>query len=291
MDGGVRLAPDGRAVVRSAKRTHAGRALYRAHAEIRAHRLPRDRLRGPRRCGRRGGMAAPRGGLFEAQLSRQSLAHRLDLRSHLGGGGKKSACAASLGGARRKLTRAPATLFGVEAMPRLFTGLELPESVAGAVALSRGGVPGARWIEPEDYHITLRFIGEVGLPFAREIAEALSEVRRAPILVRFNGLGWLGGDKPRALVAQVKADAELIELQAEHERRMRRIGLAPETRKFKPHVTLARLRGVRPAAVADYLSSRGRLEVEAFTAERFVLYSSKEGGGGPYVVEAAYPLE
>src|SRR5574337_742373 len=99
-------------------------------------------------------------------------------------------------------------------MPRLFTGLELPESVAGAVALSRGGVPGARWIEPEDYHITLRFMGEVGARDAREIAEALSEVRRAPILVRFNGLGWFGGDKPRALVAQVKADAELIELQA-----------------------------------------------------------------------------
>src|SRR5574337_1803097 len=128
MDGGVRLAPDGRAMVGSAKRTDAGRALHRAHAEIRPHRLPLDVLRRPGRRGRRGGMAAPRGGLFEAQLPRQNLAHRLDLRSYLGGGGEKSARAASLGGARRKLTRAPATLFGVEAMPRLFTGLELPES-------------------------------------------------------------------------------------------------------------------------------------------------------------------
>jgi len=176
-------------------------------------------------------------------------------------------------------------------MPRLFTGLELPESVVGAVALARGGVPGARWIEPDDYHITLRFMGEVDARAAHEIAATLNDVRRAPIRVRFDGLGWFGGEKPRALVAHVKPDAELIELQAEQERRMRRIGLSPETRKFKPHVTLARLRRVGPAAVADYLSTRGRLEVEAFTAERFVLYSSKEGGGGPYVVEAAYPLE
>ena len=73
---------------------------------------------------------------------------------------------------------------------------------------------------------------------------------------------------------------------------MRRVGVAPETRKFTPHVTLARLRRVRPRAVADYLASRGALAVEAFTAARFVLYSAREGsGGGPYVVEAAYPLE
>ena len=176
-------------------------------------------------------------------------------------------------------------------MPRLFTGLELPESVAGAVALARGGVPGARWIQPEDYHITLRFLGEVDARTAHEIVETLNDVRRSAIPVRFDGLGWFGGDKPRALVAHVKADPAIVGLQAEHERRLRRIGLPPETRKFKPHVTLARLRGVGPAAVADFLSSRGRLEVEAFTAERFVLYSSKEGGGGgPYVVEAAYPL-
>ena len=82
-----------------------------------------------------------------------------------------------------------------------------------------------------------------------------------------------------------------MELQAEQERRLRRIGVEPETRKYTPHVTLARLRGVGQAAVADYLASRGALCAEAFTAERFVLYSARDGtGGGPYVVEAAYPL-
>ena len=176
-------------------------------------------------------------------------------------------------------------------MPRLFTGLELPEAVATQMALARGGVIGARWLEPEDYHITLRFVGDVDPRTAHDIAETLGEIRRPVASVRFEGLSWFGGDKPRAIVAKVMADPALIELQADQERRLRRVGLPPETRKFTPHVTLARLRGVGPPAVADYLASRGALAVEAFTAGRFVLYSAREGsGGGPYIVEAAYPL-
>ena len=176
-------------------------------------------------------------------------------------------------------------------MPRLFTALELPESVVGQIALARGGVPGARWLEAEDYHVTLRFVGDVDARTAHDIVDTLGEIRRPPAPVSFEGLGWFGGDKPRTLVARFKAEPALMELQAEQERRLRRIGVTPETRKFTPHVTLARLRNVRARAVADYLASRGTLAVEAFVAERFVLFSSREGsGGGPYVVEAAYPL-
>ena len=176
-------------------------------------------------------------------------------------------------------------------MPRLFTALELPERVASQLAHARGGVAGARWLEPADYHITLRFIGDIDARTARDIAETLGDVHRSRMAVRFDGLSWFGGDKPRAIVAKVKADPALMDLQVEQERRLRRIGLGPETRKYTPHVTLARLRGVSQAAVADYLAARGGLVAEAFTAERFVLFSARDGtGGGPYVVEAAYPL-
>ena len=176
-------------------------------------------------------------------------------------------------------------------MPRLFTGLELPGPISAQAALARGGIVGARWLDPADYHITLRFIGDVDRQVAQDIAETLDEIQRPPIAICFDGLSWFGGDKPRAIVAKIRLDPGLIELQAEHERRMRRIGLEPETRKFTPHVTLARVRRVGARAVADYLASRGALGVEGFTAERFVLYSSRDStGGGPYVVEAAYPL-
>jgi RNA 2',3'-cyclic 3'-phosphodiesterase len=176
-------------------------------------------------------------------------------------------------------------------VPRLFTGLEIPTSCAADLASARGGIHGARWIDPGDYHVTLRFIGDVDLPVARDIAETLAEIRRPPVAVRFEGLGWFGGDRPRAIVARIKPNPALNELQGDHERRLRRIGLAPEARNFTPHVTLARLRSVSPAAVADYLSARGGLTPAPFEAPRFVLFSAREAvGGGPYLVEAAYPL-
>jgi RNA 2',3'-cyclic 3'-phosphodiesterase len=177
-------------------------------------------------------------------------------------------------------------------MPRLFTGLELPEAVVGQLALQRGGVVGARWLEPEDYHITLRFVGDVDGGVARDIADTLGDIRRPKAPVRFEELSWFGGDKPRAIVAKVKPEPALMDLQAEQERRLRRIGVEPETRKYTPHVTLARLRGVGQASVASYLAERGAPFTGSFDAERFVLYSAREGsGGGPYVVEAAYPLD
>jgi 2'-5' RNA ligase len=176
-------------------------------------------------------------------------------------------------------------------MPRLFTGLELPDAVVGQLALMRGGVIGARWLEPADYHITLRFIGDIDARAARDIDDTLSDIRRPRAPVRFEGLSWFGADKPRAIVVKVKAELALMDLQAEQERRLRRIGIEPETRKYTPHVTLARLRGASQTAVAGYLALRGALVADSFAAERFVLYSAREGsGGGPYVVEAAYPL-
>ena len=151
-------------------------------------------------------------------------------------------------------------------MPRLFTALELPETVVSQMALARGGVVGARWLEPEDYHITLRFHRRHRRAAAHDIAETLADIRARPKAhVRFDGLSWFGGDKPRAIVARVKADRELMDLQAEQERRLRRIGVEPETRKFMPHVTLARLRGVAQRAVADYLATRAALAADAFT--------------------------
>ena len=155
----------------------------------------------------------------------------------------------------------------------------------------RGGISGARWIDVENYHITLRFIGDVDERMASEAAETLDEIRRPPFLVALEGLSWFGADKPRAIVAMVKPTAALLELQADQERRLRRIGLPPETRKYTPHVTLARLRSASPYAVADYLSARGYFPIRQFEATRYVLFSARESmGGGPYLVEAAYRL-
>ena len=176
-------------------------------------------------------------------------------------------------------------------MPRLFTGLEIPAELAESLSLLRGGLPGARWIDRENYHLTLRFIGDVDDEVAREVAWLLGKVRRREIELQLDGLSSFGGRRPRAVVATVAPSPSVMELQAEHERLMRRVGLDPEGRKYTPHITLARLRDSTSREVAEYLSTRGGFRWPAFKVSRFVLFSSRASvGGGPYVVEAAYPL-
>jgi 2'-5' RNA ligase len=175
-------------------------------------------------------------------------------------------------------------------MPRLFTALEIPTGIGQSLALLRGGLPGARWVEPENYHLSLRFIGDIDAALAREIAGMLGQVKRPGFDLRIDGLASFGGNRPRVVVAAVAAVPELIELQADHERLMQRVGLEPE-RKYKPHVTLARLRDTSSWQVADYLSTRQPFRSAPFPVSRFVLYSSRASvGGGPYVIEAEYPL-
>jgi RNA 2',3'-cyclic 3'-phosphodiesterase len=176
-------------------------------------------------------------------------------------------------------------------MPRLFTGLEIPAEIGQTLSSLRGGLPGARWIDPENYHVTLRFIGDIDGVSANEIASMLARVDRKPFDVTVQGLSSFGGRKPRAVVANIAPTRPLIELQAELERLMQRIGLDPEGRKFTPHVTLARLHDASSQDVADYLSVRGYFPSRVFTADRFVLFSARAStGGGPYVVEDSYAL-
>jgi 2'-5' RNA ligase len=176
-------------------------------------------------------------------------------------------------------------------MPRLFTALEIPAEVGRSLAMLRGGLPGARWIDPENYHLTLRFIGDIDDGLAREIAFMLGNVNRLSFELRLDGLTSFGGRRPRAVVAVAARTQQLFELQAEHERLMQRVGLEPEGRKYTPHVTLARLRDASSHDVADYLATRHPFRPAPFRVSRFVLYSSRASvGGGPYVIEAAYPL-
>ena len=177
-------------------------------------------------------------------------------------------------------------------MPRLFTGLEIPADLAQRLSLLRGGIPGARWIDAENFHVTLRFIGDIDDRTADEVADALSRVRRREFDLQFSALDSFGTAKPHSVVARIAASRALSELQAEHERILQRIGLPPEGRKYTPHVTLARLRNTPHRDVAAYLAVRGGgLFAAAFHVTRFVLFSSKAStGGGPYVIEESYPL-
>jgi RNA 2',3'-cyclic 3'-phosphodiesterase len=175
-------------------------------------------------------------------------------------------------------------------MPRLFTGIELPEDIVWRLSTIRAGLNGAHWIDPENYHITMRFAGDISGAQASHFADALADARFDSFDIELSGLGSFGGNKPRAIWTGVKPSRSLELLQKAHERAARLAGLPPETRNFVPHITLARLRNVSAQAVAEYLARHGGFSSAPFAVSRFVLFSSRPNqGGGPYLVEEGYP--
>lgn len=177
-------------------------------------------------------------------------------------------------------------------MIRLFTALEIPDGIAARLAGLQRGIEGARWIERESFHITLRFIGDIPEDIAADVDMALEAVPFAPFEIELEGVGEFGGAKPHAVWAGVKMTEPLRLLQQRHESAVRRAGLVPETRKYTPHVTLARLRGRETEDVYRFIAANNLFATPKFEVTRAVLFSARSGtGGGPYVAERFYPPE
>ena len=140
-------------------------------------------------------------------------------------------------------------------------------------------------MKTETYDIAIIGGGPAGL-----IAAAVAAETGARVIV-LEKTGSFGTKRPHSLWARIEPAQALIDLQAELERRLQRLGFEPDGRKFIPHVTLARLRSASASDTANWLAMRGEVTTVRFSANRFVLFSSRASkGGGPYLVEESYPL-
>lgn len=176
-------------------------------------------------------------------------------------------------------------------MIRLFTGIEIPKSIAEQLSWMQGGLENARWIDPGSYHITLRFIGDVEEYLAEAIDDGLRSIRADAFSLCLHTVGYFGNRKPRSVWAGIDASPALTNLQSAHEQVCQRAGLEPEGRKFTPHITLARLRHAKLSGVRDYIAAHSQFATPPFPVEKFVLFSARNSkGGGPYVAERTYPL-
>lgn len=177
-------------------------------------------------------------------------------------------------------------------MIRLFVGIELPEAVRERLAVLCSGVPGARWISPENMHLTLRFIGEVENGQAEDIDAALMRLRAPSFEITLDGVGFFG--KPsaaRVLWAGVRKCEKLMRLQAKIETALQMSGLRPEERKFSAHITLARLKGAPFLRVQRFLAHNADFLAGPIAVDRFALFSSfRSASGAIYTAEAEYPL-
>ena len=176
-------------------------------------------------------------------------------------------------------------------MPRLFTAVELPEDVCEELYRLHLPLPGARWVKPDAYHLTLRFAGDIDGVVAREFVANLANVETDAFELTISALGAFGGDDPHTIWAGVEPSPALEALARAHEKAARAAGLPPEKRAYKPHVTLARLRNASAASVAQFLTRYSGYRSEPFFVAQAVLMSSRPiVGGGPYAIEDRFPL-
>jgi RNA 2',3'-cyclic 3'-phosphodiesterase len=182
---------------------------------------------------------------------------------------------------------------GRSAMFRLFVGVSLPADVRLRLAAMCSGLPGAKWIDPENMHLTLRFIGEVGGGQAEDIDAALRRVSAPAFDLGFSGIDcfetsgkvhtlWVGIDKqPLLLRLRDKVDSALV-----------RAGCEAERRKFKPHVTIARIRPGGQARIGSFIQAYNSIALGPSRVEHFTLFRSHLGSEKAHYEELAeYALE
>ena len=178
-------------------------------------------------------------------------------------------------------------------MIRLFAAVAVPPDIGEGLLSRQGGIDRVSWRPLEAFHITLRFFGDIAEDVADDLDAELGQIAAPRFDVALEGAGSFGeGADIHAVWAGVADNPALTRLAKACETAARRAGLKPETRVYRPHVTLAYLRRPRALEVAHWIQAHNLLKSPPFGVRQFGLYSSRRTSeGSRYRLEASYPLD
>ncbi|NGP88346.1 RNA 2',3'-cyclic phosphodiesterase [Fodinibius halophilus] len=159
---------------------------------------------------------------------------------------------------------------------RLFIAIPIPETVKQRLAELQQSMEGVRWQSKEQIHLTLKFLGETEPDRVEQLKERLSEVRHPVFSLIIKGLGFFSrGSKPRVLWAGIVNNDRLDGLHNKIEKICTSMGFKAEVRPFKPHITLARLKGISKRKVTSFIDQHKQFQLPKVQIHEFALYESK----------------
>lgn len=176
---------------------------------------------------------------------------------------------------------------------RLFVAIKLPDPIVEDLMSLQKGVPDARWSDAEKFHITLGFFGDLDEEQAETLDQYLAGIRQSPFEISLSGAGHYGRAEPHSIWVGVNESQELSALAQFMRKAARACHIEMDKREFRPHVTLAYLRGFpNVGAVAEWEQAHAGYASESFWVNGFYLQSSwrRRVGSNRYETEASYPL-
>lgn len=178
-------------------------------------------------------------------------------------------------------------------MIRAFLGLELPQHIRSQLVLQQFMMPVRRKLPPENFHITLVFLGEADNTQLDALDLALSRLDVPPFALMLEGLGLYGKDKAHNLHALVRPEPALMALQEKLLRMAREVGFTPDKRRYHPHVTLSYLRpdSFEQRELEVAVAQSALFRSEPFEVTEVALFRSHlRPDGAVYDVLERYPL-
>ncbi len=176
-------------------------------------------------------------------------------------------------------------------MHRLFVAIRPAEDIRDLLIDVMDDGADFRWQSDEQIPLTLRFVGEVERPLANDLALAMAGLSAPMFELRLSGLGTFDHRAGGAIWAGVEPAEPVRELAAKIERICQSVGLAPERRAFKPHITLARWKGPRSREARAFLDGR-TVTSGPFKVDRVILYESRLSRHGAHYEEVeSFPLD
>jgi RNA 2',3'-cyclic 3'-phosphodiesterase len=173
-------------------------------------------------------------------------------------------------------------------MLRLFLGIPLPPQQALALSAICVGLRGVRWVDPGNFHVTIRFIGEIDEGTAADLDAEVANLRAPAFSLSVAGVDHFGpAEKPRALIATLDREPGLFHLFDKLGMVMARIGLPPDRRRFTPHVTLAYCTTPEPGEIQSFIRAHNLLRLDPFAVDRFHLIRSYVTKAGSFYEDIA----